>query len=170
MPPKYFQLMRKYGEVLSSSIVDLVNSGVINRREVIILDPQSSEPLSYYDLSTHKFVVVGGILGDHPPRGRTKKLISDRMIGVETRNIGAGQYSIDGSVYYVNYLWTRGDMRDYEFVDGVTVNTSTGHVYLPYRYPLVDGKPLLAPGLLEYLRDGELPDYILREAGLTNSS
>ncbi|RLG79857.1 MAG: hypothetical protein DRO13_05120 [Thermoprotei archaeon] len=166
LPEKYHAILSKYGRVSNKSTIDLVRGGEITAREVLILDPQAEKSLDYYDLVTHRYVVIGGILGDNPPRGRTKKLLTDKLENVEARNIGDGQYSIDGSVYYVDYLWRHRSLAGYSYVDGISIETRNGSIHLPFRYPLVEGKPLLAPGLLEYLREGRVPSYILREIGL----
>ncbi len=167
LPSKYHRLLNRYGEVLDNSIVELINRNDIGSDEVIILDPKADRELSYNDLVIHRYIVIGGILGDHPPRGRTWKLLSNKLHNVETRNIGDGQYSIDGAVYYVDYLWRNRSMQGFRYVDGVYIETSEGEIYLPHRYPLVDDKPLLTPGLVEYLRENRLPRNILEEIGLS---
>lgn len=163
IPERYISLLNKYGNVFNKSIINMIINGDIEPGEVVILDPQAVKQLEYTDLLKYKYIVIGGIMGDHPPRGRTKTLISNRLPSVETRNIGDKQYSIDGSVYYVNYLWINRDMKNYKYIDGVELKNKNGSIYLPYRYPLVNNKPLLAPGLVEYLLHGELPEYIRRE-------
>lgn len=163
VPLKYRRILGKYGRVFSESIVVLVKKNMINKKEVLILDPQSKKKLTYNDLLNYKYIIVGGILGDHPPRGRTKKLLTDNLPDIESRNIGEKQYSIDGSIYYVNYLWRNKSMDRYQYVDGVEIETLNGSIYLPFRYPVVNGKPLLAPGLKEYLVNGSIPDNILNE-------
>lgn len=166
IPYKYTNLLNKYGRVFNKSFIDIVNSGEIESNSVIILDPQANKTLEYSDLLKYKYIVIGGIMGDHPPRGRTKTLISNKLPNVETRSIGNGQYSIDGSVYYVNYLWLNKNMSNYKYIDGVELESEHGSIYLPYRYPLVNDKPLIAPGLIDYLLYGKLPEYIRREINI----
>lgn len=164
IPRKYHRLMSKLGSVLEESIVELVNTGRVDPGELIVLDPRSRERLSRDILLSTRYVVIGGILGDHPPRGRTYMYITSRLPS-DTRayNIGEGQYSIDGSVYYVNYLLSHSDLSEFRYIDGVSVETEYGHIYLPYRYPIVDDKPLLADGLEYYLKYRKLRDDIWRE-------
>lgn len=164
VPPKYHRLLSRYGRVSVESFVEYVRSGRVDPERVVVLDPRAKEPLEYRDLVSSDYVVVGGILGDHPPRGRTREIITSRMPpGVRVRNIGEGQYSIDGSVYYVHYLWVNKGLEGFTYVDGVYVETEQGYVYLPYRYPLVNGKPLLAEGLEHYLKYRRIRDDIWRE-------
>jgi ribosome biogenesis SPOUT family RNA methylase Rps3 len=164
VPRRYHRLLSKYGEVREESIVELVSSGSINPSAVIVLDPRAAETLNYKHLLEAKYVVVGGILGDHPPRGRTWLYITSRMpSGVRAFNIGEGQYSIDGAVYYVDYLWRNKGLEGYRYVDGVVIESEHGEIYLPFRYPVVNNKPLLAEGLEYYLRYRRLRDDIWRE-------
>jgi len=164
VPRRYHRLLSKYGEVREESVVELVSSGSINPSAVIVLDPRAAETLDYKHLLETKYVVVGGILGDHPPRGRTWLYITSRMpSGVRAFNIGERQYSIDGAVYYVDYLWRNKGLEGYRYVDGVVVESEHGEIYLPFRYPVVNNKPLLAEGLEYYLKYRRLRDDIWRE-------
>jgi ribosome biogenesis SPOUT family RNA methylase Rps3 len=170
IPAKYQKILSKYGRVREESVVELVNGGEIPVESLIILDPKASSTLEYSDLASAEYVVVGGILGEHPPRGRTWMYITSRMpIGARAFNIGDGQYSIDGAVYFVNYLWLNKGVSGYQYIDGVRVETEGGEIYLPYRYPVVGGKPLLADGLEYYLKYRRIRDDIWREILLSDS-
>lgn len=123
---------------------------------LIVLDPQASHPLKPSDTSMADAVVIGGILGDHPPRGRTRELLTRRLAKAAVRNIGEGQYSIDGAAYVAHRILNEGvPLERIEYVDGMTLYKQVGGIYheinLPYRYPLVDGKPLISERLLKYL-------------------
>ena len=164
VPSRYHRLLSKYGLVKSKSVIDLVRTGAIDPSVVIVLDPKASRSLTYEDLASAGYVVVGGILGDHPPRGRTWEYITSRMPAcVRSFNIGDGQYSIDGAVFYVNYVLKHKGTEGFTYVDGVTVQAEHGEVYLPFRYPIVNGKPLLADGLEYYLKYRRIRDDIWRE-------
>ncbi len=167
VPKRYHQLLGRYGGVTTASVVELVSENTIPADSVIVLDPKAPKGLEEADLPG-SYIVIGGILGDHPPRGRTWRLLTSRLIkyGVRARNIGDKQYSIDGTVYYVITLWRTG-LKGFEYIDGVDIETPSGVIHLPFRYPLAGGKPLLAPGLREYLVYGRIPDFILREVGLS---
>lgn len=121
IPGRYCKLLSKYGRPFPESIVEMVEKGLVKPSELLILDPSSPKPLAYSVLVEKRYVVIGGILGDHPPRGRTRELLTSRLRGVEAFNIGGGQYSIDGAVYYVHYMYTRKGLEGYSYVDGVTI-------------------------------------------------
>jgi ribosome biogenesis SPOUT family RNA methylase Rps3 len=163
-PAKYHKILSKYGGVRSESVLELIRRNEIKLEEVIVLDPRAHKTLTYQDLFGAKYVVVGGILGDHPPKGRTWDYITSRIQGnIKAFNIGEGQYSIDGAVYYVEYMWRNRDMSGFRYVDGVTLKTDQGEIYLPYRYPLVNNEPLLADGLDYYLKHRKIRDDIWLE-------
>lgn len=156
--------MSNYGRVFEKSIVELIKEGVVEAETTIVLDPRASQTLTYDDLSSSKYVVIGGILGDNPPRGRTQLLITNRMPpGVRSFNIGDGQYSIDGAVYFISYMWHHRGLNGFTYVDGVSISTDYGEIFLPFRYPVVNGKPLLADGLEYYLKFRRLSEEIWRE-------
>ncbi|MEM1830958.1 MAG: RNA methyltransferase [Desulfurococcaceae archaeon] len=164
VPEKYHKILSKYGRVRKESIVDLVRIQEISPENLIILDPKAERTLTHQDLVEAKYVVVGGILGDHPPRGRTWKLITSKMPrGVKAFNIGDGQYSIDGTVFYISYLLKYGNTSDYKYVDGITIKTDHGEIHLPFRYPIVNNKPLIADGLEYYLTHRKIRDDIWLE-------
>jgi len=163
VPVKYNNILARYGRVVNESIVDLVKKRSVPPREVIILDPKASRRLEYSDFERARYFVIGGILGDHPPRGRTFQYLTSRLPECESRNIGDRQFSIDGSAYYVLYLYNNGDDKGLNFIDGVDIEIEAGFVHLPYRYPIVEGKPLLAPGLEYYIKYKRLPPEIAEE-------
>ncbi|WP_440059834.1 hypothetical protein ACSU1N_01335 [Thermogladius sp. 4427co] len=163
VPGKYRRLLAQYGTVMEESVVELVRRKVFPPDKTIILDPRAEKALEYGELSSASYVVVGGILGDHPPRGRTYQYITSKLPGCPARNIGDKQFSIDGTVYYVMYMLRNRGVQGLEFVDGVTIETEYGSVYLPYRYPALGGRPLLAPGLEYYLKHRMLPREIAEE-------
>lgn len=166
VPRRYHSLLKRYGYVYEESIVELADKDAVPREKIVILDPDAEKSLEYSDLED-SYIVIGGILGDHPPRKRTKKLLTQRLPGVRTRNIGNGQYSIDGAVYYVQYLWENKTLSGFRYIDGITIETREGYIRLPFRYPLENNKPVLAPGLIEYLTGKPLPKDILKEINLS---
>lgn len=163
IPPRYHRVLNKFGRVTSESVIELVRRGDLSLKEIVVLDPSAKEPLTFMDLMESRYVIVGGILGDNPPRGRTRALLTNNLGGVKARNIGDKQYSIDGSVFYVNYLLENKSLSGFRYVDGLEIVTSQGSIMLPYRYPIDKDSVVIADGLIEFLTNGSLPGRISRE-------
>jgi ribosome biogenesis SPOUT family RNA methylase Rps3 len=119
----------------------------------IILDPQSAVSLMPEDFTSGTHLVLGGILGDHPPIGRTNLALTTKLPDTPSRNLGSHQFSIDGAVYIALQVATGKRITDIPIKIGVETIVSKKHVtLLPFAYPLVGGKPLMAPGLRSYLK------------------
>ncbi|AEM39773.1 protein of unknown function DUF431 [Pyrolobus fumarii 1A] len=156
---KLSRLARCYRE----SVAELRGVLWSSPERVIILDPSADKLLEPRDTRDAEVVVVGGILGDHPPRGRTRRCITERISGARARSLGPHQLSIDGAVYV--YLRVEDGLTpsqvplvvnpklQLETLPGIEVE-----VELPFAYPLVDGKPLIPEGVLRLLKSG-LPYY-----------
>ncbi|MEM2874682.1 MAG: SAM-dependent methyltransferase [Candidatus Hadarchaeales archaeon] len=122
-------------------------------RDLVILDPLAEMELDFRDLEQKRAVVIGGILGDDPPQGRTGMMLTRLAKGAAVRNIGPHQFSIDGAAYVAKLVWEGKRLEDIPVKVGVEVELGPGHsVVLPYAYPLVGDKPLLPRGLISYLR------------------
>jgi ribosome biogenesis SPOUT family RNA methylase Rps3 len=148
--------LKEIGNVTRKSIVNLRRS---ENETMIILDPLASNPLSPGDFSDNASLIVGGILGDHPPRGRTKLALTDRIPYWVSRNLGPHQFSVDGAVHIALEVSSGKSIADIPVEVGVEVKVSKRHSsFLPFAYPLVRGRPLLAPGLTGYLRKGVFKD------------
>jgi len=126
--------------------------------KAIILDPQAPHLLEPEDLKGFEAVVIGGILGAHPPMGRTKKMLSDRFPEAAKRNIGEHQFPIDASVYIALEVIKGRRVKEIPVALGLTIRRridSIEHeIELPYAYPLVNGKPLISEEILEILAGG----------------
>ncbi|HIQ10650.1 MAG TPA: hypothetical protein EYH26_01565 [Pyrodictium sp.] len=126
--------------------------------EILILDPKAEKLLEPSETAMYKIVVVGGILGDHPPRGRTSQFLSSRFPRASKRSLGPHQLSIDGAVYV--YLQVERGINPLDVPLVVkpkikfTIMDFEYEIELPFAYPKVDNKPLFAPGLLELLKTG----------------
>jgi ribosome biogenesis SPOUT family RNA methylase Rps3 len=128
---------------------------VFDPSEVIILDPQADRKLSREDLNKAKAVVIGGILGDHPPKGRTKLLLSDKFPEAMKRNIGKYQFPIDGAVLYTKLLM---ENKEIKYVFGLQIKCNyrglENVIELPYAYILICDRPYIYEKLLNYLTRG----------------
>lgn len=141
--------LRELGRVSPKSVVQSKQLG----DSPIILDPQSLVPLVPEDFTGDTCLVVGGILGDHPPRGRTSLALTKKLPHMSSRNLGLYQFSVDGAVYVALNIASGKLIADIPVKLGAELSLSKKHVtFLPFAYPLVRGKPLMAPGLRQYLR------------------
>ncbi len=122
----------------------------------VVLDPKGEKVLKPEEAKGT--VIVGGILGAHPPKGRTwKELTSKLPKEVLVRNIGKDQFSIDGAVA-VAYLISKGIPFDkIQIVKGLTVKVGSFMGMevveeLPYAYPIIDGEVFISKKVIEYLK------------------
>ncbi len=124
---------------------------VFRNKNCIVLDPQSKKPLTAKDFARLDAIIVGGILGYEKPQGRTKKLLSDKS-GFETRHIGKIQLTIDGAVFVTKAISLGMKLSDIEITYEIEiVHDSVHSTVLPFGYPIIDNKPVITPGLIEYL-------------------
>ena len=139
---------------------------------IVVLDPKADKVLEPWDFVDNRLniIVIGGILGDHPPKGRTWKLLTTRILekgfNVKVRSLGKEQLTIDGAAY-VAYLVFKGKrLSEIPFQEGLRIVRKIGpiehEIILPYKYPILDGKPLVNPKLIEYLVKGIVVDEIRR--------
>lgn len=69
--------------------------GPTGESRICFLDEQGTGPLAPADLAQFAYIIVGGILGDHPPRDRGGHL---RGLGFAVRHLGPRQMSTDTAV------------------------------------------------------------------------
>jgi len=130
---------------------------LLDNKNCIILDPQSKKTLKTKDFADLHAIIVGGILGYEKPKGRTKKLISDKC-RFQTRNLGKLQLTIDGAVYIAHEIATGKKLEEIEIAYELEIIHDPIHsTILPFGYPIVNDKPIITPGLIEYIiKDNEL--------------
>jgi ribosome biogenesis SPOUT family RNA methylase Rps3 len=144
----YVQYLSKYGKVSSSSIINLKDL----HDKIIILDPLADLTLTPEEASNH-ILVIGGILGDDPPRGRTFKYITSKLPNCKARNLGKKQFSIDGAIYVAKLINGGKKLEEIPTMENLVINVDEFHeIILPYVYPLVNNKPLISDELIEYLK------------------
>lgn len=120
-------------------------------RKAIILDPLGEETLQTEDFSEADYVVVGGILGEAAPKGRTAQLISSKAMDARIRNLGETQLTIDTAALVAKMIQMGMKMREIEVTKEVEVRLSPMEsVVLPYGYVVIEGKLVLTPGLEGY--------------------
>jgi len=143
----------KLAELGKVSPRSVIRSKELVKHTSIILDPQSPMPLLPEDFTGDTCLIVGGILGDHPPRGRTRLALTRQLSRLLSRNLGPYQFSVDGAVYVALNVASGKLLTDIPIELGAEIKISKKHVtFLPFAHPLVRGKPLMTSGLRRYLR------------------
>lgn len=148
------------GHVIEKSVTELSDL----HSKIIVLDPKAQYVLTPYEAANF-VLVIGGILGSSPPKGRTWKLITSRIPNVVSRNLGRIQLPIDVSAYVALKIASGVPLSDIKIRRGITIRVSKGHVIrLPFGYPVINGKVFISPELVEYLRHGIVKDeeYMFR--------
>jgi len=130
------------------------------QKKNIILDPKASKRLEPDNFRDKKAVIIGGILGDHPPRGRTQKLVTAKLPDAAVRNLGKEQFSIDGAVYMAKLVSEGKRIEEIPLKRGLTIKLNEyAEVYLPFAYPLNGGRPVIHRALIQYLRSEKIVKY-----------
>jgi len=146
------RLLSRFGTVKEKSAAQ-----IFRHEKVIVLDPKAELSLTPEDFAGKEAVIVGGILGGHPPKGRTRKLLTTRFPKAAARNIGKSQFSIDGAVYVAKFVSEGKPLEAIPVQRGLLLKLNQyGEVYLPYAYPLRDGKPVISQKLVAYLLSDEI--------------
>ncbi len=141
--------LSSFGKTFSESVSKLKLSNAC------VLDPQSDKTLSPSD--NFEYYLFGGILGDHPPKKRTKEELTKFVAHFETRDIGKEQMSTDNAVYTVKQIAENGKkLGELKFVDNVSIELNEFEsIELPYRYNLFfesgEEKPFISPKIKQYL-------------------
>ena len=118
-----------------------------------MLDPEADKTLESKEVFS--YYIFGGILGDYPPKKRTKKELTKFLPECETRNIGKEQMSTDNAVYTTFLIAEKKKkFEELKFKDEVSVEINdVESVELPYRYNLDEkGEVYMSPQIIEYLK------------------
>jgi ribosome biogenesis SPOUT family RNA methylase Rps3 len=143
---KTARALQKLGAVKKEKAKDIYQN-----KKCIVLDPQAKKPLTPNDCSRCDAIIIGGLLGYEEPKGRTKKLISDKS-GYETRHLGKLQLSIDGAVFVTKAISLGLNLKDIEIAREIEIIHDSVHsTILPFGYPIIENKPIITPGLVKYL-------------------
>ena len=136
--------LKSLGEVCSQSIREL------SLTNACILDPAAQQVLNKND--HFAYIILGGIIGDHPPRARTKEELSQH-VPYPTRNLGKQQFSTDTAVYVAQQLLAGKKLQELSLQEGIAIQLNKiESVDLPFTYVMKDGKPMLPAGLKQHLR------------------
>jgi len=152
---RVYRILSRYGTVYKDRIKEHIDTS-----KIIILDPDADRELGYSDLIDIDCIVIGGILGDHPRKGRTRRLLSSFYYGSKTRNIGDEQYSIDGAAYMAFLILKGYRIDDIPRFNKLKIVKEDSVVELPYVYPIKDRKPIVSQIILKIIdKIGIFDDY-----------
>jgi len=136
-----------HGVVLKNSIKELP------LKNVCVLDPESDKTLTPKSAEKFEYFIFGGILGDYPPKKRTKKELTKFIKNSAVFNIGKKQMSTDNAVYTVKQIINGKKLSDLKFRYKVSIPIKKGEcVDLPYLYNIVDEKPFMSPEIIKHLK------------------
>jgi len=133
----------------------------ILRGKVVVLDPWASTRLTPADLSDAEFVVIGGIMGDDPPKRRTETMISKRMPWALRRSLGPSQFTIAGAAYMLKMVSEGRELSTIRVKVGLEVELPFDRftklvVRLPYAFPMSNGQPVLPENYIRIVAEGLL--------------
>ena len=144
--PEERERLAKLGSVIGESVTRFP----FDRSKIIVLDLQAEEELRPEDIEEDTIIVVGGILGDAIPRGRTREFITSKMEGVKVRHIGKPQFSIDGASIVAKLIAEGRRLEEIDYEENPTIKLDEfSEITLHYAVPKLDGKLLLTPGLID---------------------
>ncbi len=125
----------------------------------IVLDMWAPRDLTPEEALVGRVFIIGGIMGDHPPRGRGRHL-SWSFDWSSKRKIGDIQMSINTTAWALARIIEGYSIEELPLCSqGANVKISSGlmsfEIYLPYAYPCDEsGKPLIPRRIMEILSRG----------------
>lgn len=139
--------LKRFGGVTLKSVKEL------KLEKAIVLDPSARKVLTSADFKKFNYLIFGGILGDYPPRKRTKKHFSKLPKGWIKRNLGEKQMSTDTAVLVSHMIQKGKRFSEIKFKDGLRIQTGKNEeVVLPYRYVVLDGRIAISREVLKLIR------------------
>jgi len=139
--------LQEYGKVMEESVKTL------KLEKICILDPESQVQLTPKASKEFQYFIFGGILGDYPPKKRTKEELTPFLKNASAFNIGKEQMSTDNAVYVTKQITEGKNLEELEFQEEIEININDiESTILPYKYTLVNGKPLISDELVNFLK------------------
>lgn len=128
-------------------------------KRVCLLDPRAKTDLVPQDSLQYDYFVFGGILGDHPPRDRTKELMEQYPNLLVGKRLGDKQMTTDTAIRTTQIIIEKQtSFEDVNFIDYPEFRFNKNEATeMPFRYVLnAAGKPILPEGMLDLIkRDSE---------------
>ena len=139
--------LERYGKIIKNPVKSL------SLKNACLLDPASPKTLSPKEAKKFSFFIFGGILGDYPPKKRTKKELTPFLPEAETRNLGKKQFATDNAVFIVKEILKGKSISSLKFKNKITIKINDiESIILPFKYCLVNNKPLISKEIISYLK------------------
>lgn len=123
---------------------------------VCLLDPRAAIDLQPEDAEEFDYFVFGGILGDHPPRDRTKELKTTYPNLLVSRRLGDKQMTTDTAIRTTQLIVkNKTKFEDIKFIDYPEFRFNKNEATeMPFRYVLdKEGTPILPEGMLDLIKE-----------------
>lgn len=142
-------VLAKFGKTEKRSVSEL------QLDDACVLDPEAKETLTPEIAKRYKHFIFGGILGDYPPKKRTKEELTEKL-SYPAYNLGTEQMSTDTAVIVVKQIFEGEAIEKLQFADELEIEIEDGlSVTLPFRYLILDGKVQISPKIVNLLRAQE---------------
>jgi len=137
--------LRNYAKIIQNSISKL------NLKHTCILDPYAKTTLTPKIAKKFRFFIFGGILGDYPPKKRTKKELP--LKNIPRFNLGKKQMPTDNAVYVTKQIYDGIPLKQLKFQNNLEIRINKiESIILPFKYVLAGNKPLISRQVLNYLK------------------
>ena len=137
-----------YGNLIDESVKK------IKLENACVLDPNAKKTLNPKEAKNFRYYILGGILGDYPPKQRTKDELTKFIDEAEVRNIGKEQMSTDNAALVVKEIIGGKRLSELAFKDGIEIPIDKiASIQLPYRYRIIKGEPFISQELVIYLKN-----------------
>lgn len=141
------KILEQYGKVIKQSVKEL------DIQNACVLDPEAPNTLITEDKDKYEYYIFGGILGDYPPRKRTQEELTTFIKNAAVRNIGKEQFSTDNAVFVTSEILNGKNLKNMKFQDNIEIQINdVESTELPFRYPLINGKPNISQELVNFLK------------------
>jgi len=141
------KMLEKYGRVFKKSVKEM------NLSNACVLDPEADNSLTIRESQKFDYFLFGGILGDNPPKKRTREELSTFIPQAAIRNIGKKQMATDNAVFVVREILKGKKLKNLNFRSYLEIKINKiESIILPYKYVLVNKKPLISKEIINYLK------------------
>jgi ribosome biogenesis SPOUT family RNA methylase Rps3 len=141
--------LKNFAEVKTESIANMKQK--LDNDKTCVLDPAAKDVLSPKDNGFFEYIILGGILGDDPPKTRTQDEI--RLDKSARRHLGKDQFPTDNAAFVCREILAGTPIEEMEFTKDLEIEIEEGEsIVLPFKYVMIDGQPLVSKEVIEILK------------------